>query len=404
MADASREPSLVEEHPDELGLERQVFVEDLHRDEPLEASDADDTSKMHRRHPARGDALKKLVPADLHSIERRPSRAPNGQELPKATLTHRVRTAFAISKRRPLCDNASMGRHVARAKLKAPHSKKRAWLRGSFVFVTACAGCHDWDSLDPRLGSSTDSASSSESATNASTSDDATTTVATVGGGGMGGAVTVSTSGGGMGGNDGGGGATVSVDSSSSSGGTQTLTVYATLATCAGASYTPAQCEAAADGGTGDGKELRIYKNATSNLIGYLIFDLGSSVDFSTVAVSNVTLTLTVADATAGNASTQSMSGDLQTATAFTEAELTQGMLPATKLSVAATFAVPTLKNTPVPIDVCTSQTECAFELGLSSGTVDHLYFKLAAANGHYSTDYYRDDAALRPVLVITYE
>jgi len=65
VVNARREPRLLEEHLDELGLARQVRMQALDGDEPLEAANAGETRQVHRGHPARRELGDQLEPIEL---------------------------------------------------------------------------------------------------------------------------------------------------------------------------------------------------------------------------------------------------------------------------------------------------------------------------------------------------
>ena len=64
MADRRSEPSLVEQHGDEIGIPCVVIVQSLDRNGAREAGSAEQPPDMHRRHAPRGDAVVHYVAAD----------------------------------------------------------------------------------------------------------------------------------------------------------------------------------------------------------------------------------------------------------------------------------------------------------------------------------------------------
>ena len=62
MPDTRREPSLVEEHGDELGVRRELGVEALDRHRAREADRSEQASKMDRGHTPCGDGIVEGVP------------------------------------------------------------------------------------------------------------------------------------------------------------------------------------------------------------------------------------------------------------------------------------------------------------------------------------------------------
>src|SRR5687767_8673922 len=63
MLDACREPRLVEEHRDELGIARELWMQPLDRAGAREADRPEEPPEVHRRHAASGDlAIQRVAP------------------------------------------------------------------------------------------------------------------------------------------------------------------------------------------------------------------------------------------------------------------------------------------------------------------------------------------------------
>ncbi len=69
VPDSRGEPGLVEEHADELGIVREVLVEHLDRDEPLELAHASRSTHVDRAHPPHREETQDLVAADRTAFE-----------------------------------------------------------------------------------------------------------------------------------------------------------------------------------------------------------------------------------------------------------------------------------------------------------------------------------------------
>jgi hypothetical protein len=68
VVNAGRQTRLVQEHLDEFGLAREMLMQSLDRDEPLEAPHAGNAIKANLGHPAcseLGDQLKSIEPPTI---------------------------------------------------------------------------------------------------------------------------------------------------------------------------------------------------------------------------------------------------------------------------------------------------------------------------------------------------
>jgi hypothetical protein len=251
------------------------------------------------------------------------------------------------------------------------------------ALAVVCACSHDWDSLDPRLGSGgvpgTGGTGGSAGAGNS---------------GGTAGAVTGGTTGGGTGGSVGGGGASGSAGSGGGTGGTPTgggtggtggmdagpgtVTYPAAIAECiAITNPDPAACEATAGAGlmTIDTQTSIIGTSGNYATAGYLRFDLDGAISGKTISA--VTLRMRVGNQ---NASDSPMSGEINLVTCFTLADLSsvapakQGVVISPNQGAVAEDEV---VDFPLPVSTVTaSQPVCLGIYALNFDGVDYVNTK----------------------------